>query len=62
MPDDLTPRRWGYIDIDGAFVPVPKGPLQMGGLVPPVAVELHSGRRLIIEEPQPPDTEPGPPA
>lgn len=48
---DTDPRRWGFIDQDGAFVPVPKPPLTLHGLKPPVTVQLYGGPRTIIAEP-----------
>lgn len=47
-------RRWGFIDDDGVFVAVPKTPLTLGGLTPPVTFQLFSGERTIIEEPDMP--------
>jgi hypothetical protein len=43
-------RRWGFMD-DGAFVPVPKGPLIQAGMGPPCVVTVRGGPRSIIEEP-----------
>jgi hypothetical protein len=45
-------RRWGFLDADGVFVPVPKIPLTLAGLEPPCVVTLYGGERAIIVEPE----------
>lgn len=44
----LTERRWGFIDEGGAFIPVPKVPITLAGLQPPLSAVLYSGVREII--------------
>lgn len=52
---NTDPRRWGFFEKqdDGSFVfvPVPKTPLTLGGMAPPVTVTLYGGERTIVAEP-----------
>lgn len=53
---NTDPRRWGFFEKqdDGSFVfvPVPKTPLTLGGMAPPVTVTLYGGERTIVAEPE----------